>query len=55
MSTSDAVMTKISSIKRPQSLGAEIEALIEAADKTTRSGRRDRMLLMLALQTEFNI
>ena len=27
MSTSDAVMTKISSIKRPQSLGAEIEAL----------------------------
>jgi integrase/recombinase XerD len=34
---------------------AEIEALIEAADKTTRSGRRDRMLLMLALQTGLRV
>ena len=33
----------------------EIEALIEAADKTTRSGRRDRMLLMLALQTGLRV
>ena len=34
---------------------AEIEALIEAADKTTPSGRRDRMLLMLALQTGLRV
>lgn len=34
---------------------AEIEALIEAADKSTRSGRRDRMLLMLALQTGLRV
>jgi integrase/recombinase XerD len=34
---------------------AEIEALIEAADKTTRSGRRDRMPLMLALQTGLRV
>jgi site-specific recombinase XerD len=33
----------------------EIEALIEAADKTTPSGRRDRMLLMLALQTGLRV
>lgn len=34
---------------------AEIEALIEATDKTTRPGRRDRMLLMLALQTGLRV
>jgi integrase/recombinase XerD len=35
--------------------GLEIEALIEAADKTTPCGRRDRMLLMLALQTGLRV
>jgi integrase/recombinase XerD len=34
---------------------AELEALIRAADPTTRSGRRDRMLLLLALQTGFRV
>ncbi|MGA9723646.1 MAG: tyrosine-type recombinase/integrase [Candidatus Binatus sp.] len=34
---------------------AEIEALIGAADLTTRSGRRDRMLLLLALQTGLRV
>ena len=34
---------------------AEIEALIAAADTTTRSGRRDRMLLLLALQTGLRV
>jgi len=34
---------------------AEIEALIGAADVTTRSGRRDRMLLLLALQTGLRV
>ena len=34
---------------------AEIEALIEATDQTTPSGRRDRMLLMLALQTGLRV
>jgi integrase/recombinase XerD len=35
--------------------GAEIEALIGAADPTTRSGRRDRMLLLLAVQTGLRV
>jgi site-specific recombinase XerD len=34
---------------------AEIEALIRAADPMTRSGRRDRMLLLLALQTGLRV
>jgi integrase/recombinase XerD len=34
---------------------AEIEALIQAVDPTTRSGRRDRMLLLLALQTGLRV
>jgi site-specific recombinase XerD len=34
---------------------AEIEAVIRAADPTTRSGRRDRMLLLLALQTGLRV
>ncbi|MGH9344343.1 MAG: tyrosine-type recombinase/integrase [Terriglobia bacterium] len=34
---------------------AEIEAVIAAADQTTRSGRRDRMLLLLALQTGLRV
>ena len=34
---------------------AEIEALIGAADLATRSGRRDRMLLLLALQTGLRV
>ena len=34
---------------------AEIEALIGAADLTTWSGRRDRMLLLLALQTGLRV
>ena len=34
---------------------AEIEALIRAADPRTRSGRRDRMLLLLALQTGLRV
>ena len=34
---------------------AEIEALIGAADPTTRSGSRDRMLLLLALQTGLRV
>ena len=34
---------------------AEIEALIGAADLTTRTGRRDRMLLLLALQTGLRV
>jgi len=34
---------------------AEIEALVTAADQTTRSGRRDRMLLLLALQTGLRV
>lgn len=34
---------------------AEIEALIGAADPTTRSGRRDRMLLLLGLQTGLRV
>ncbi|HEY2484085.1 MAG TPA: tyrosine-type recombinase/integrase [Candidatus Binataceae bacterium] len=34
---------------------AEIEALIRVADPTTRSGRRDRMLLLLALQTGLRV
>ena len=34
---------------------AEIEALIGAADQATRSGRRDRMLLLLALQTGLRV
>lgn len=34
---------------------AEIEAVIAAADTTTRSGRRDRMLLLLALQTGLRV
>ena len=34
---------------------AEIEALIRAVDPTTRSGRRDRMLLLLALQTGLRV
>lgn len=33
----------------------EIEALIGAADKAARSGRRDRMLLLLALQTGLRV
>jgi integrase/recombinase XerD len=33
----------------------EIEALIESTDPTTRSGRRDRMLLMFALQTGLRV
>jgi integrase/recombinase XerD len=34
---------------------AEIEALIEATDKTTPYGRRDRMLLMLDVQTGLRV
>ena len=34
---------------------AEIEALIGAADLATRSGRRDRMLLLLAVQTGLRV
>jgi integrase/recombinase XerD len=34
---------------------AEIEALIGSADHTTRSGRRDRTLLLLALQTGLRV
>jgi len=34
---------------------AEIEALIRAADLATRSGRRDRMLLLLAVQTGLRV
>jgi site-specific recombinase XerD len=34
---------------------AEIEALIESADPTTWSGRRDRMLLLLAVQTGLRV
>jgi integrase len=34
---------------------AEIEAVIGTADLTTRSGRRDRMLLLLALQTGLRV
>jgi integrase/recombinase XerD len=34
---------------------AEIEAVIGAADLATRSGRRDRMLLLLALQTGLRV
>lgn len=34
---------------------AEIEALIGAADPATRSGRRDRMLLLLAVQTGLRV
>jgi integrase/recombinase XerD len=34
---------------------AEIEILIAAADPTTRSGRRDRMLLLLAMQTGLRV
>jgi integrase/recombinase XerD len=34
---------------------AEIEALIGAADPTTRSGRRDRTLLLLAVQTGLRV
>jgi site-specific recombinase XerD len=34
---------------------AEIQALVAAADPTTRSGRRDRMLLLHALQTGLRV
>jgi integrase/recombinase XerD len=34
---------------------AEVEALIRAADPTTRSGRRDRILLLLAFQTGLRV